>query len=82
VHVKAPVQTSFRDVCPAKSYRNLKTAGFLSPLFLGFYFFSESTIKNFDCEYPNFDSETRCKEKTTKNLVCNSYENDSILLQF
>jgi len=41
--------------------------------------------KNFYYEYPNFDSETSCTEKTTKNLVYNSLHSEtyeSILLQF
>jgi len=38
--------------------------------------------KNFDGEYPNFDSETSCKEKKQKIRFIIAYENDSILLQF
>jgi len=47
----------------AKSYRNLKTTGFLD-----LFFFFKSLTKNVNHEYPNFDSGTSCKEKTTKNL--------------
>jgi len=41
--------------------------------------------KNFDCEYPNFGSETSCIEKITKNLVYSGLHSetyDPILLQF
>jgi len=48
---------------PAKSYQNLKIAGFLN-----LFFFSKQQ-KNLDREYPNFGFITKKCKKITKNLV-------------
>jgi len=67
-----------------KSYRNLKTAGFLNFSFYSFFFLNQRQKILIVIEYSTSETDSEAKIKITQNLVYNSLcsENNPILMQF